>query len=157
MIVVGSCVGLAHQVVVHEIGVAAGHRVLIDGLRGVVDLGALVRYGIGYAHRLPLWVLSRIRFTGSALILLLGCASRRARQTIPQIVLLLLLIHIVDVLRGVHRMHLRIADQLVQARRPLVVLGLVYVVVGQGGGVVLLDTHGHAVRVVLVQVERFLL
>lgn len=52
---------VAHQVVVHEVGVASGHRVLVERLLGVVYLCALVDHRVRHAHGLPLRILTSIR------------------------------------------------------------------------------------------------
>ena len=68
------------------------------------------------------------------MILLLRSSTRRAGQAVPQlVVLLLLLVHVVNVLWRVDLVHLSVADKLIDAGRPRVVLGLVYVVVAEIG------------------------
>lgn len=52
------------------------------------------------SHRMPLSIILDILLADSSLVLLLWRASRRARQTISElIVLLLLLVYVVDVFR----------------------------------------------------------
>lgn len=77
LVVIGRGRRVAHQIVVHKICVTAGHRVLIQRLLRVVDLGALVHDRVRYAHGLALRVWPSILFAGSSLILLLGRATRR--------------------------------------------------------------------------------
>ena len=104
---------MTHQVVVHEVSVATGHRVLVDRLGRVLQLVRLVDHSIWHRHGLPLGLLS---FARSPLVLLLGCATGGTRQAISKlIVLLLLLIDIVDVLRRVDIVHLllRVANELI--------------------------------------------
>lgn len=145
-------VALAHEVVVHKISIASLELVaLVDLLGGALDLRRLVRHGVRGVHGLP----QVLALACGPRVLLLGRPAGGAGETISElIVLLLLLIVVVDVLRGVDGVDLGVADQLVEALRAGVVLGLVDVAAAQILAIVL---HRHPVGMVVPKLERLLL